>query len=796
MLLMMTNHLKITWRTLWKNKGYSSINIVGLALGVSVAIIMGLWISSEINFDRFYSTSDRLYQVYTLDEFDGQKHTWGGTAAVLGPVLKQDHPELEEVVRIGNANPLLRVGSQSFKASGIVSDPSFFKLFDFPFIDGNTKSPISGPNSIVLTESLATKLFGTTNVVGKAVQIDTAVTMVVRAVIEDIPRNSTFHGEEFFCSWDYLRKTGWIENESWTNYNHKTYVLLKKGASIETTNHNLADLVRRHTDSDVKASIYLYPARRWHLYNESINGEMVGGNIITIRMFALIGFFILLIACINFINLSTAGAERRAKEVGIRKVVGAPRRTIIQQFLIESFILTIIAGALALLLTILGLPIFNEIADSNVGIDGQSLMFWGLFFVVIIFSALGAGIYPAFVLSSFEPMRTIKGNFTAIGRGFKPRKVLVTLQFTISICLGICTIIIGQQIRHGQNRDNGYEQNNLVYIPLDGNLNKNYNVLRNELIEHGIANSVTKSLGRITHYANNNWGYAWPNSKPEDFDAVFNGMSSDVDFTKTMGIKLLEGRDIDVYNHPADSNSVLLNEAAVKRMGLKNPVGTQIISLKGTEYQKNWKVVGVIQDFILQSPYETIEPMIVKGPASWFSFVHIRLNTRNNLVENIEQIQSILKKYNPGYPVGIRFADSAYASKFVQQKRTQTMTAIFSGIAVFIACLGLLGLVSFATIQREKEIGIRKVLGASVARIFTMLSADFLKLVFLAVVIASPIAWLVMQRWLDSFVYRIDVHWWMFVIAGLIALFIALFTVSTLAIKAARGNPVDSLRNE
>ncbi|MGO3307696.1 MAG: ABC transporter permease, partial [Sphingobacterium sp.] len=318
----------------------------------------------------------------------------------------------------------------------------------------------------------------------------------------------------------------------------------------------------------------------------------------------------------------------------------------------------------------------------------------------------------------------------------------------------------------------------------------NYNVLRNELIEHGIANSVTKSLGRVTHYANNNWGYAWPNSKPEDFDAVFNGMSSDVDFTKTMGIKLLEGRDIDVYNHPADSNSVLLNEAAVKRMGLKNPVGTQIISLKGTEYQKNWKVVGVIQDFILQSPYETIEPMIVKGPASWFSFVHIRLNTRNNLVENIEQIQSILKKYNPGYPVDIRFADSAYASKFVQQKRTQTMTAIFSGIAVFIACLGLLGLVSFATIQREKEIGIRKVLGASVARIFTMLSADFLKLVFLAVVIASPIAWLVMQRWLDSFVYRIDVHWWMFVIAGLIALFIALFTVSTLAIKAARGNPV------
>ncbi len=793
---MIKNHLKITWRTLLKNRGYSFINIIGLALGMSATIILGLWISSEINFDRFYSTSDRLYQVYTLETFEGEKHTWAGTPAVLGPVLKQEHPELEEVVRTGSMKPLLRVGSNNLKASGVISDPSFFKLFDFPFIDGNTKSPISRPNSIVLTQSLAKKLFGTANAIGEIVRVDTAISMEVTAVIKDIPNNSKFHGEEFFCSWDYLERINWGGSTSWTSYNHETYALLKEGASLENTNQNIKNLVQKHSDKNVKASIYLYPASRWHLYNQSVNGEMVAGNITTIRMFAMIGFFILLIACINFINLSTAGAERRAKEVGIRKVVGAPRRVLIQQFLTESFMLTIIAGVLALILAILTLPTFNSIAGSNVGIDVESPIFWGIFLLVLLFCAIGAGLYPAFVLSAFEPVKTLKGSVKSIGQVFTLRKVLVTLQFTISICLAICSLIIGQQINHGQNRDRGYDQNNLVYIPLDGNLIKKYEVVRNELIENGIASSVTKSMGRITHYASNSWGFSWPNSKPEDYDVVFNSMSSDVDFIKTMGIKLLEGRDIDIYNHPADSNAVLLNEAAVKRMGLSSPVGTQITSSKGSEYEQNWNVVGVIENFILESPYENINPIIIKGPASWFNYIHIRLNTNNDFLASIEKIQSILKKQNPDYPVDIRFADEAYASKFVQYKQTQTITAIFAGMAIFIACLGLLGLVSFATMQRVKEIGIRKVLGASVMRIVTMLSADFIKLILLSIIIASPIAWLVMQNWLHNFDYKIDVHWWMFLVTGLITMLIALFTVSALAIKAARANPVRSLRNE
>lgn len=793
---MIKNHIKIAWRNLLKNKGNSTINILGLALGMGISLIIGLWISSEVKYDRFYAKTDRIAQVYTLDTFEGKSHTWGGTPAVLGPILKQEHPEIEEVVRTAYIDHLLHEEEKRFKVSGMASDPEFFKLFDFPFLAGNPESSLTKPDAIVLTESLAKKLFGSTDIIGRALNIDTLTTLSVQGVVQDIPFNSKFRGTEFFCSWDFLKTAGWTFNDSWTSYNHQTYALLKEGVSLSSTNKNIANLVKNHSNNEEKASIYLYPANRWHLYNKSENGKMVAGNIVTLRMFALIGLFILLIACINFINLSTAGAEKRAKEIGVRKVVGAPKKTLIQQFLLESFMITLIAGIIALLLTIIGLPVFNNIINSNISISEEPLLFCGFLMTVICIAALGTGLYPAFVLSAFEPIRSLKGNLIAAKGNFKPRKVLVTLQFTISICLGICTIIISQQIRHAQNRDSGYDQNNLVYTALDGDLRKNYEVIRHELIQHGVASSVTKSLGRITHYSSNSWGYSWSNSRPEDGDVTFNITSADIEFTETMGIQLVEGRDIDIYMHPSDSNAVLLNQAAVKRMGLANPIGMVVTAHKGIKYEEDWHVVGVIEDFILQSPYQNIEPLMVQGPAGYFNYIHIRLNTANSLLSNIAKIQTILKKYNPDYPVDIHFADEAYALKFAQQKRTATLTTLFSSLAIFIACLGLLGLVSFATIQRQKEIGIRKVLGASVTGIAAMLSKDFLKLVILAIVIASPIAWWIMNRWLQDFVYRIDIQWWTFFFAGLLAILIALLTVSTFAIKAARANPVDSLRDE
>lgn len=794
---MIKNNLKIALRTLWKNKVFSGINILGLALGLSVALIIGLWVNNELTFDRFYSHTDRLYQVNTLDNFDGKAHTWGGTPAILGPILQQEHPEIEEMVRTGEIEHMLYVGKERFRSQGVAADAAFFRLFDFHFIEGNPLTALSTPNSVVLTISMAKKLFGTQSAIGKTVAIDSITTSIVKGVVQDIPQNSTFYGAQFFCDWDFLKLAGWHMSNSWTSYNHVTYVRLKDNVSLEQANSNIANLVKKNTDNTVKASIYLYPASRWHLYNKSENGKMVEGNMVNVRMFTLIGFFILLIACINFINLSTASAEKRAKEVAVRKTIGAPRKTLIAQFLLESFLLTLLAAALSLLLTTLALPFFNTLIKSDIQIREQAAIFWPIFIGTILFTALAAGIYPSFVLSAFEPIKTLKGSLSTNRHGFKPRQILVALQFTVSICLGICTFIVAQQIQHAQNREKGYDAQNLVFAYMDPELKNNYGLLRNELLEQGVATSVTKSLGRISHYASNSWGYTWLNSKPEDYDVVFNKMSTDASFSSTMGIKIIEGRDIDSYKYPTDSTAILLNQAAVKRMGLSAPIGAQVIEAKGTEYEITWHVVGVIQDFIWKSPYADIEPMIVQGPENdWYNYVHIRFNTQHNLADNMQQLTTLLKKYNPENPINIRFVDEAYNSKFAQQQRTGTLTAIFAGLAIFIACLGLLGLVSFATIQRQKEIGIRKVLGASVSGIVTMLSKDFLKLVFLALVIASPIAWWIMSGWLENFSYRIHINWWTFVIVGLFAAVIALITVSSLAIRAAKTNPVNSLRDE
>ena len=796
---MIQNNLKIAWRTLWKNKVFSGINMLGLALGLSVALIIGLWINNELSYDRFYQHTDRLYKVHTLDSFDGKAHTWGGTPAILGPILKQDHPEIEEMVRTGNVEHLVGIGKDQFRAAGIAADSSFFKLFDFSFLRGNPATALTTPNSVVLTLSMAQKLFGSADVVGKIVNIDgdSEKSMMIRAVVQDIPQHSSFYGTDFFCDWDFLKRIGWGKNTSWTSYNHVTYVLLKENANLAQTNSSIKNLVQKHTNNEVKASIYLYPASRWHLYDKSENGKMVAGNIVSVRMFALIGFFILLIACINFINLSTASAEKRAKEVGVRKAVGAPRKSLIAQFLTESFLLTLLGGALALLLIILVLPYFNKLIDSGIQIQDQAFTFWSIFIGTILFTALAAGIYPAFVLSSFEPIKTLKGGISAGRHGFKPRQVLVAIQFTISICLGICTLIIAQQIKHAQNRDKGYDASDLVFTTINDQLKKNYEIVRNELLAQGIATSVTKSLGRISHYASNSWGFSWPNSKPEDYDVVFNMMSTDIDFSKTMGIKIIQGRDIDSHKFPTDSTAILLNQAAVKRMGLTNPIGAEVVAAKGTAYEQNWHVVGIIQDFIWKSPYADIEPMIVQGPiANWFNYMHVRFNTNHRLVDNMQKLKVLLNKYNADEPVDIRFVDEAYNSKFAQQQRTGTLTAIFSALALFIASLGLLGLVSFATVQRQKEIGIRKVLGASVSGIVAMLSKDFLKLVLIALIVASPIAWWIMAGWLENFSYRIAISGWTFIAVGLLATFIAMITVSALAIRAARANPVNSLRDE
>jgi predicted permease len=792
---MLKNYIKIAWRNLWKSKGFSAINIIGLALGMMAFTIIALWIQSEVTYDRFYTTTDRLSEVYTADVFEGERLAWGETPAVLAPILKQNHPEIEEVTRTSSLSNLLYAGDNRITASGLSADSSFFKLFDFQFIEGDRESSIANPNSIVITESLAKKLFGKTAVLGETLQMDTLGGMMVTGVLEDIPQNSRFSNIEYVTPWTLVERLG-LAYTSWTAYNHETFVLLKAGVSLGEVNKRIADLVKTQTNGAETATIFLHPANQWHLYNKSVNGQMVAGRIKTLRLFASVGLFILLIACVNFVNLSTARGEKRAKEVGIRKVVGAPRKSLISQFLIESIMIAFFAAVISWALVVLTLPIFNQIMAEHLVINFGQPLLWLFFLFVILFTGALAGIYPAFFLSAYMPMKTLKGIFIPKAGTISPRKVLVVLQFAFSIGLVICTLIISRQIQYVQERDNGYEKENLIYISLNGELKKNYSIFRNELINQGVAVSVNKSSGPISRYNSNSWGYEWSNSKPEDYDVVFNTMSTDADFVRTMGVTLLDGRDIDISKYPSDSTAVLLNESALKRMGLKSPIGAEIYQSKGSEYEQVWHVVGVIKDFILTSPYEDVEPLFVFGPASWFSYMHIRLNPENSMSANLDAVKAIIKKYNPNYPVDFVFVDEDYAKKFSQQQRIGNLTTTFSVLAIVIACLGLLGLITNTVQQHSKEIGIRKVLGASVVSIVQLLSRDFVKLVLIAIVIASPIAWWAMDKWLQDFSYRIDIKWWMFALAGMLAVVIALLTVSFQAIKAAVANPVDSLRDE
>ncbi|RYE27131.1 MAG: FtsX-like permease family protein [Sphingobacteriaceae bacterium] len=527
------------------------------------------------------------------------------------------------------------------------------------------------------------------------------------------------------------------------------------------------------------------------LYNVSIKGEYVTGRIERVKLFGLIAAFILLIACINFMNLSTARSEKRAKEVGIRKVVGAKKSALVIQFIGESIMLAFFAGILSILIVELSLSGFNKLVGKLLYIDFSSPAYWFFTLLFIFFTGLLAGSYPALFLSSYQPVKVLKGKISSVKAAITPRKVLVVLQFTFAIALIICTIIVQHQIKYGQERESGYSRNNLAYINLQGSIDKNYDLIKNDLINKGAATSVTKSMSPITQRYSDGWGFSWEGSTEQDHKTDFIRMSADADFITTMGLTLLEGRDIDSKNYVTDSTAMLLNESAVKIMRLKHPVG-QIIKDNG----HTWHVVGVIKDFIFESPYEKISQLVVEGPKSWYNVMHIKLNTKNSASKSVALMTQVFKQYNPEYPFEYKFVDEEYAEKFSDELRVGTLAKLFSGLTIFISCLGLFGLATYTAENRIKEIGVRKVLGASVMNITTLLSKDFLKLVILSFLIASPIAWFSMNKWLQAYTYRIDIEWWVFVLAGGVSVLIAVSTISFQAVKAALANPVKSLRSE
>ena len=787
-------NFRLSLRSLLKNKLYSFINVAGLAVGLASAILICLWIQNEVSHDRFHPNMDRLYILNNRDHNNGGVYVYNNTCKPLGPALQKDYPEVERVIRVNNsgANFLLSNGDKHFSIHGDLVDTGFFSVFNFPLVEGNPVTALNSAKNIILTQQLAKKLFGDQDAMGKTVRVDSVDYLTVTGVVKDLPGNTDFQFD-YLLPWSYYNKL-YPNDNNWDNSNVLTFVTLKPKVSVAEFNSKVANIVIVHSKpGEATNKIFARPFKDAWLYSKVENGQYVGGRIEMVKMFSLIAVFILLIACINFTNLSTARSEKRAREVGIRKVSGALRSSLIVQFISESILLALVAGILAVGIVELCLPVFNSVVGEKLAIDYNNPWYWLWALLFVVLTGVMAGIYPAFYLSSFRPVQVLKGSFKPVKTLLTPRKVLVVLQFTFAIALIICTIIVEGQVRFAQNRDTGYSRNNLAFVIMFGKMGMNYELIKKGLLSSGAATAVAQTSAPMTE----NWAdandFIWTGSNIKDTKTNFNIFTADKDLSATMHLQLLQGRNIDCDTYRTDSTAVLLNEAAVKEMRLKHPVGE---ILRRTFGGPELHVVGVVKNFILESPYAPIKPMVIAGPLFGYMVINFRINEHPSYGENLRKAEKVFSQYNPEYPFNVRFYDKEYVLKYADEQQVGTLVGLFAALTIFISCLGLFGLAAYMAENRIKEIGIRKVLGASVANIAGLLSKEFLRLVGISFVIASPIAWLVMHSWLAGYPYRIAIEWWVFALTGLLAFFIALATVSFQAVRAALANPVKNLRTE
>jgi ABC-type antimicrobial peptide transport system permease subunit len=792
---LLDNYFKIAWRSLRRNKGFSAINISGLAIGLASAIVLLLWIHNELTFDQFHKNRERVYQVFSRAVFNGQIECYGRTPMVMGPVIRANYRhEVEEVVRMNWVGAFIfSAGDQHLAPQGYLTDPGFFRLFSFPLLKGNTETALQKPHSVVITESLAKKLFGRMDPLGQTIRVDSVAGFTVTGVLKDLPPNTQFHFD-YLIPWAYTNEVSWNIPE-WQKNTIDTYILLKPGITETVANISLRTLIRSHAP-ETKAEVFLHPMRKWRLYSNFINGEATGGEINFVRMLAIIAGFILLIACINYMNLSTARSIRRAREVGIRKVVGAGRGSLIGRFLGESLLIACLAGVLALVIVIITLPWFNQLIMTQLAIPYDNLLFWLSGAAFIIFTGLLAGSYPAFYLSAFRPINILRGHFKTIHALVTPRRILVVFQFTFAITFIICTIVIYREFIYAANRNSGYDKNNLAFVYIKGDIIKNYDLIRSDLLNSGTVTDITRSNSPITEIWVMNDSYQWQ-GKGEEQQVKVIEYRTDRTFVKTMGLHLIAGRDIDIGKYPSDSNAVLLTEMTVRQMGFADPVGQVLRNDEGT-----WHVVGVIKDFVTGSLYNRIYPVVIQGPNrqqgpnSWFGAITFKLNLHNKTPDNIARLSAIFKRYNPNYPFEFFFAAKYDTAKLIGDEHIGTLAALFAGMAIFISCLGLFGLSAYMAESRLREVGVRKILGASIMRLITLLSKDFLVLVIIAFVIASPVAWWFMSQWLEEIPYHINLSWWIFGLTGLLSVIIAAGTVGFQAVQAALTNPVRVLRTD
>ena len=786
----MRHYIMIAWRSLVQKKGFSLTSITGLAVGMASAILILLWIQNELGYDQFHTKKDRIYQVYSRAIVNGRTQVWDLTPMVMGPVLQQNYPQVEDMVRINWVGAfVMSAGDKHLETQGYITDPGFFNLFSFPLLKGNATTALNGPRNIVLTEKLAKRLFGDADAMGQTIRVDSNANFTVTGIVKDLPNNTQFNFE-YLVPWSYTNDVNWTVS-SWGFNSVHTYLLLKPGISRQMADNSIRNITPMH-DPTVKNEAFLHPMHQWWLYSGVKDGQLSGGRIEMVRLMGIVAALILLIACINYMNLCTARSEKRGKEVGIRKVAGAGRGSLIAQFLTEAVMIAFIAGFLSLVLVQLCLPWFNALVDKKLVIPYTSIKGWLAVTAFILFTGLLAGSYPAFYLSAFKPISILKGHFKAVHALVTPRKLLVVLQFSFAIVLMIATVVIYRQVAYVRGRNLGYHQQHLAFVFIKGDAQRQYAVIKNELLASGAVTGITRTNSPITDVWNVEDDFNWQ-GKPPDTKPSFVRFHTDNDFAATMGLTITAGRDINIFSHPSDSAAVLLNETAARLMGFRHPVGQYVQSGAG-----RWKVVGVIQDFVTGSPFEPVKPMVIQGPGydNWFGTIMLKLNPAYRTAENVEKISEVFKKYNPDYPFTCYFADAVNAAKLRTEQHTGMMAGLFAGLAIFISCIGLFALTAYMAESRLKEIGVRKVLGASATRIAALLSKDFLVLVLISFFIAVPVAWWMMSKWLQNYPYHAGLSWWIFGITGTGILLLAAATVSFQAIKAALANPVKSLRSE
>lgn len=788
---MLRNFFVLTIRNLMKNSVYSFINIAGLAIGIACTILILLWVFDELTYDRFLPKADRLYQVWVNAEYDGQINSWTSVPCPTGEAMKTaDSNIVNSAMCDWGGEHLFSAGEKRiFKRAHFVGE-AFLEMFEFPLRQGNAADVLDEPSSVVITSAMAAALFGDEDPMNKLIRMDDRADLKVTGVLHDLPKNSSLRFDAL-TTWSMNEQLNpWVKEsrENWGNYSFQTFIEINDPRNEQAVEDAIRPMLAEHGETDFKPAFFLHPMTRWRLHSQFENGKENGGMIEYVQMFSAIAVFILAIACINFMNLATARSERRAKEVGIRKSVGSRRHELIFQFIGESLFISFASFVVALVATALLLPYYNDLVEKQLAIDYAAPEFWIFATSLIVITGIIAGSYPAFYLSSFQPVKVLKGKILAGRSASLPRKVLVTLQFGFSILLIIGTLVIYEQIQLVKSRQLGYDQENLITVDYTTEVGKHYATIKQELLRTGVVEAVTKSNSPITEIQSNNF-LGWP-GKPEDQRVLFTTVATEYDYTKTMGIDILEGRDFS-EEFKSDTAAIIVNKAAMEIMQLEDLIGTELDLWGGKR-----KLIGIVDNVLMGSPFQAVKPMMVLLQPGWAGSVTIRLKKTSDLQAALKEVEAVFSRFNPAYPFEYAFADVEFRKKFKTISMTAQLANVFALLAVLITGLGLFGLAAYTAEQRTKEIGIRKVLGASVSSLVALMSGDFSRLVVLSFAISAPVAWWLLDLYLERYPVRIDIPWWVFPVTAGISLAFALTIVATQALRAAQANPVNSLRNE